>query len=162
MEDRSIIEEESVEWYIKSRPTYKKLAEKVENIVTELLELNNISFHIVTSRGKTIESFKTKINNDKYDDPINQITDLAGIRIITYVEDEVKQVCETIESAFDIDKDKSLDKSKELGIDKVGYKSVHYVAKLKEDRLGLPEYKIFLPGRCLTDRKQTTINNKTK
>jgi putative GTP pyrophosphokinase len=143
IKDKDQLEKEAVEWYIKNRPIYKKLAQKVESIVAEILELDNISFHIITSRTKDIDSFKVKIRNEKYDDPIQQLTDLAGIRIITYVEDEVKQVCETIENVFEIDKGKSLDKSKDLGIDRVGYKSVHYVAKLKESRLQLPEYKIF-------------------
>lgn len=36
-----------------------------------------------------------------------------------------------------------MDKSESLGLDKVGYKSVHYVATLPEPRLGLAEYKKF-------------------
>lgn len=131
------------EWYILNRPIYKTLANKIENIISEILDINTLSYHIITSRSKTIESFKEKINNEKYDDPINQITDLAGIRIITYVEDEVRDVCKLITETFEIDKENSSDKGLELGIDKVGYKSVHYIAKLKNERLLLPEYQSF-------------------
>jgi putative GTP pyrophosphokinase len=143
MDINSQIEEKAIEWYIEHRNIYKKLALKVENIIKEILDLNGASYHMVCSRTKEIDSFKKKIAKEKYDDPINQITDLAGIRIITYVEDELTEICKIIEKIFSIDKDKSSDKSKELGIDKVGYKSVHYIAKLKEDRLILPEYSIF-------------------
>ncbi|MFD1258186.1 GTP pyrophosphokinase family protein [Mucilaginibacter terrae] len=48
-----------------------------------------------------------------------------------------------IEEAFYIDSDNSLDKSEELGTDKVGYRSIHYIARIKEDRLILTEYKKF-------------------
>lgn len=127
-------------WYIKNRPTYKRLSSKVEALLVEVFDMENISYHIVTSRAKDIKSVQVKSNNDKYSDPINQIQDFAGIRVITYVEDEVHQVCKVIEDNFTIDKSNSSDKSDDLGIDKVGYKSVHYVATLKKDRLKLPEY----------------------
>lgn len=134
---------DAIDWYIKNKDTYYKLAKKVESIILEILSLENLSHHIVNSRAKDVDSFKKKVETDKYHDPINQVTDLAGIRIITYVEDEVGAISKVIEETFDVDSENSLDKSKELGIDKVGYKSIHYVAKIKSDRLKLPEYKIF-------------------
>jgi len=127
-------------WYIKNRPIYKRLANKVETVLREVFDMENISYHIVTSRAKEIESVQIKSNNDKYNNPIGQIQDFAGIRVITYVEDEVDQVCKVIENNFKINNENSSNKSDELGIDKVGYKSVHYVATLKNDRLKLPEY----------------------
>jgi putative GTP pyrophosphokinase len=127
-------------WYIKNRPIYKRLSNKVEAVLREVFDMENISYHIVTSRAKEIESVKIKSNNDKYNNPIEQIQDFAGIRVITYVESEVDQVCNVIEKNFKIDIENSSNKSEELGIDKVGYKSVHYIATLKNDRLKLPEY----------------------
>lgn len=143
MSDTNKSKDSAIEWYISNRPTYKKLSLKVENILTEIFEFQQLSYHMIASRVKDIESYKLKVDNPKYDDPISQITDLAGIRVITYVEDEIDKVCKVIETTFDIDATNSLDKSKELGVDRVGYKSVHYIAKLKEDRLNLPEYNIF-------------------
>lgn len=129
--------------YISLRPIYKKLSEKVSLIIEELLELNDINYHAVNYRAKTIESFKEKINKPKYENPLEQLTDLAGIRIIGYVEDDVKLISSIVQEIFEIDKDNSLDKSMELGIDKVGYKSVHFVCKLPENRTNLPEYSRF-------------------
>lgn len=90
-----------------------------------------------------MDSFRNKIDNPKYEDADNQITDLSGIRIIAYVEDDLKPICKVIEEAFHIDSDNSLDKSDELGTDRVGYRSIHYIARIKEGRLLLPEYKKF-------------------
>ncbi|MEZ8699870.1 GTP pyrophosphokinase family protein [Vibrio lentus] len=147
-----------VEWYIKSQPVFKRLSNKVESFLIEYFEMNSIGYHIVTSRVKTIDSVREKGKSTKYTDPINQIQDFAGIRIITYVEDEVATIREIIENNFDIDEANSSNKSEALGIDKVGYQSVHYVAKLKEDRLRLPEYKQY-EGKCFEIQIRTILQH---
>ncbi|MDN3692712.1 hypothetical protein QWZ06_10685 [Chryseobacterium tructae] len=140
-ENKNQIVESSVNWFIEKRHLFKKLCFKIESILVEVLEEEKLSFHAITSRVKDVESFRNKISNEKYDNPIEQITDLSGIRIITYVEDDVKKISKIVENIFEIDNEKSIDKSKNLGTDKVGYKSVHYIGKLKKDRLKLVEYK---------------------
>lgn len=135
--------EDAIQWYAQNRGLYKKLSQKVHAIVEELLEESNITVHAITNRAKDVDSFKIKIENPKYNDPLNQITDLSGIRIIAYVEDDLIPICKIIEETFDIDEHNSGDKSADLGVDKVGYKSIHYIAKIKIDRLKLPEYKKF-------------------
>lgn len=135
--------QEAIDWYIKNQSLYQALAGKIENILKELIQLDSISYHAIFSRAKEIESFANKVTKKEYKNPTTEIKDFAGIRIITYVESEIEPICKIIEANFSIDKEHSLDKSDELGVDKVGYKSVHYVAKLKKERLLLPEYKRF-------------------
>ena len=135
--------QETINKYIALRPLYKKLAEKISQIIREVLEINKINYHGISYRAKEIDSFSKKIEKPKYNDPINDLTDFARIRIIGYVEQDVKQIEDLIVNLFDIDYINSLDKSEELGTDKVGYKSVHYVGSLAKDRLKLPEYKRF-------------------
>jgi putative GTP pyrophosphokinase len=135
--------QESINKYILLRTRYKQLAQKISSIVQEVMEIEKLNFHNVTYRAKEIDSFSKKLEKPKYDQPFNQITDLAGIRIICYVEDDVQKVCSVIEKLFTIDKENSLDKSTELGIDKVGYKSVHYVCELPNNRTQLLEYSRF-------------------
>ena len=53
--------------------------------------------------------------------------------------DEVDQIATMIEEEFFIDEDNSVDKRK-IDNDKFGYRSLHYVANLKRDRINLPEY----------------------
>lgn len=147
-----------INWYIENRAIYKRLSSKVESLLLEVFEMNKISFHIVSSRTKDIESLREKVHkNDKYKE-INQIQDYAGIRIITYVEDEIDEICKIIEDIFDIDKENSSDKSDNLGVDKVGYKSVHYIASLKSDRLSLPEYKQF-ENKCFEIQIRTILQH---
>lgn len=135
--------ENSVEWYLSNRDLFKQLSIKVESIVREIIHDNNISLHTVNSRAKEVNSFAKKVNNSKYDDPLNQVTDLAGIRIIAYVEKDLETISKLIETNFEIDHENSIDKTKTLGTDKVGYRSIHYIAKLTKERLSLPEYAKF-------------------
>lgn len=131
----------AIKWYRKNRSLYKSLASKVEEIIRENLEQRKLQYHSVTSRGKSLKSFSDKAKSRKYADPINEIKDMAGIRIITYLESDVKKVAGIIEKLFDIDKANSLDQAQLLGSDRLGYRSVHYAAKFDKTRCKLPEYK---------------------
>ncbi|SFE79597.1 ppGpp synthetase catalytic domain-containing protein (RelA/SpoT-type nucleotidyltranferase) [Paenibacillus catalpae] len=135
--------DEITKWYVKNRPVFEKLAGKLESIIREVLDSADVSYYTVTSRAKEIDSFISKASDNKYKDPIKEIKDLAGVRVITFVKSEIDICSEIIQPLFDIDPEHSTDKSKELGDDKVGYRSLHYVAKLTDERLNLPEYKIF-------------------
>ncbi|MFE5321443.1 GTP pyrophosphokinase family protein [Paenibacillus sp. NPDC056579] len=108
-----------------------------------LLDDEGLTYYSISSREKTMASFMSKASKDKYTDPLHQITDLAGIRVITYVKSEVYQCCEAIKQLFKIDEQNSGDKTTELGTDKVGYRSVHYVATLTEDRAALREILLY-------------------
>jgi putative GTP pyrophosphokinase len=143
METNKKIIDESINWYSTNKKLFEKLAKKIESIIEELLKDEGVSIHAIASRAKEVSSFGEKIQDSKYTNPITQITDLAGVRIITYVESDLERVSKIIKEAFDIDYKNSIDKSETLGADKVGYRSIHYIATLKSDRLKLPEYKKF-------------------
>lgn len=130
-------------WYQRNRVTYETLARKVEDIIKENLSQKHVQYHSITSRCKSLESYVEKAKNKNYSDPISQITDMAGVRIITYLESDVRQVADIIEELFDIDSENSLDKSQLLGSNILGYRSVHYIAKLSKNRISLPENMAF-------------------
>lgn len=130
-------------WYEDNKDKYKRLIKKCESIITDLVKDKEIAVNSITGRVKNKSSFCEKALKEKYKDPLNEITDMAGIRIITYVNSDVEKISKIIEEEFDVDKENSIDKGKLLGIDKVGYKSVHYVVKMSKDRRKLTEYKDF-------------------
>lgn len=130
-------------WYDEKKPLYEALARKVEGIVKENLDQYKIHYHSVTSRAKSKDSFMAKARSGRYTDPKIQIKDMSGIRIITYLESDVPAISSVIEKLFLIDKENSLDQSQLLGNDKIGYRSVHYVAEFTAERSKLPEYKAF-------------------
>ncbi|MCM3131213.1 hypothetical protein M3629_00350 [Paenibacillus polysaccharolyticus] len=133
----------TVIWYQANRDLFKRLAMKVELILKDILELEGIPYLDVTSRAKDLESYTQKAQKDKYDDPIQQIKDMAGIRIIAYVESDVEKISKKIESEFQIDWGESVNKSTTMEVDRFGYRSNHYIAKLSEIRCELPEFKTY-------------------
>ena len=68
---------------------------------------------------------------------------MAGIRVITYNDSESKCCKEIIKKTFELFPQHSIDKSEELGVDRVGYRSIHCVGTLGKDRIKLPENKQF-------------------
>jgi len=133
-----------VEWYTKNRIYYIALAKKVETIVRELLEFNKINSHSVSSRAKSVESYRKKASKEKYKEPPkNEIMDMAGVRVITYTDSDARKISEIIKEGFEIYPEYSVDKTEELGIDRVGYRGIHYIANLGKERLKLPENQIF-------------------
>jgi hypothetical protein len=78
----------------------------------------------------------------KYTRPLEQITDLAGIRVITYFVDTVDAVEAVIEEQFEVveksNKTKLLEQEERLG-----YQSVHYLLRLAPNRVNLDEYQRF-------------------
>jgi len=93
---------------------------------------------------------------DKYNNPVSEIQDLAGVRIIAYVNSDVKKICNIIEREFDVDN--SENKTEKLGTDKVGYMSIHYVAKFNKERECLPEYSSF-KGLCFEIQVRTLLQH---
>lgn len=92
------------------------------------------------SRVKSLKSYEDKIKSGDYKDP-KLVQDLVGIRIICYVESEIVKIQKIIKDNFLVDKKKLIDKSIQLGTNKVGYRSTHIIAELNNKRNGLPEYK---------------------
>ena len=133
----------AVEWYSKNRPLFDSLAIKIESIIKENLRLNKVDYYRISSRAKTVSSYKKKASMSRYKQPRKEIMDMAGIRVITYTDSDAKKANELIKNTFLIYPEYSVDKTDELGTDKVGYRSIHCVGTLSTDRLRLPENQIF-------------------
>jgi putative GTP pyrophosphokinase len=121
---------------------YDAFAEKLRTLVTELLSGHGLKVHSVTARVKSRDSFATKIAREggRYA-TIADVTDLAGVRIITYFADDVDRIAEVVRGEFTIDTANSVDKRNLLDPDRFGYLSLHYVITLPPARVGLGEYR---------------------
>ena len=101
--------------------------DKTYSLINDLLYVNKIQAHQITCRVKNKESLLSKIERKKHKYSfLNDITDIIGIRIITYFEDDVDKIAKIIENEFEIDRKNSVDR-RELEADKFGYRSLHYV-----------------------------------
>lgn len=133
-------------WYDQNQARYQDLINTLEQLLTTLLKEESIPYHSVGGRLKAKDSFLSKLDRKAYTAP-EQVMDVAGLRVITHTTEEVKRVCALIESEFLIDDTNSGDKAQDMGVDEVGYLSVHYIARMSSDRLGLKEYQRFA-GVC--------------
>lgn len=111
--------------------------EKMETIVVERLRTcfdeNNIHIAGLETRIKAEDSLANKIELKGYKyHSISDITDVLGVRVITFFSDEVDLVSALVEQMFDVDWENSVDRRKTLEIDRFGYMSLHYICRVPE------------------------------
>jgi putative GTP pyrophosphokinase len=93
-------------WYNQNKKKYTKFCEEIEHVISVQLDNDDIKYHTIESRVKTEESYFNKANKidtdgvKKYTNPEEQITDLAGIRVILYSLKDVSRVREALQSQF--------------------------------------------------------------
>jgi ppGpp synthetase/RelA/SpoT-type nucleotidyltranferase len=132
------------------RSAYNLLAEKTHELLSSILKAKGIVPHSITFRVKSPVSLKKKILREtkNYDDPISDITDLAGVRVITYFPSDVDKISAIIHEEFAVDPERSVDKRKTVDASVFGYASVHLVVEFLPRRLELPEYALFRGKKC--------------
>lgn len=136
------------EWYDKYQNLYKEFCDEIEKIVTKLIEVNGIPVHSITSRVKDKNSYLKKCKTKEYEDATKDLMDFAGIRIIAYINSDVKSICKIIRKEFEIDDENSENKAEKLEVDQFGYLSHHFIAKLNEHRKKLTEHQNYRELKC--------------
>jgi ppGpp synthetase/RelA/SpoT-type nucleotidyltranferase len=133
--------------YREVRDLFDECAQAVRSVLRSVLDEEKVKVQLVEARSKSITSFREKAelpakedaNRPKYPEPLSDITDLAGIRVIVYLLDDREQVDNLIYREFDV-----LERQEPVGrLGLGGYKSTHYLVKFKAPRTQLPEYERF-------------------
>src|SRR5882762_4881599 len=84
---------------------------KVERLLGDLLRENKIRAHSISSRVKERGSLQHKVQSSTGSyTKLSDITDVSGLRIITYFADEVDSVAAIVEKEFELDQANSIDK----------------------------------------------------
>lgn len=133
------------ERYRTRRPAFSGYTEALESLFPQLLEQAQISYVQVDGRTKDVPNFVNKLQRkgEKYEDPLGEVTDLSGIRIVLYYLDDVERVGRMIEDQFEVDSTNSGDKAASMDPDRFGYLSTHYVVRPSATRSPLPEWREF-------------------
>ena len=125
--------EQLLQQYRELRPTLQQLADEATNMLRQALREQGVYVTAIEHRVKTEKSLtgKLEMKGVKYKS-IDDITDLVGLRVITFYTDEVDKVAVIAQRIFDIDWQESVDKRKLHSLDSFGYNSLHYICRLRK------------------------------
>jgi GTP pyrophosphokinase len=107
---------------------YGHLADEVDYILSKRLRERGVKVSGVTRRVKTLASFLGKAARKHYDDPFEEVTDFAGVRVVYLYPSDLTTVDEIIHSEFEVVEKE--DKAEAMLPDQFGYGGVHYIVKL--------------------------------
>ena len=125
--------QELLQQYRNNLPVYRELARTVPAQLKAFFDKSGLVVSAVESRVKTESSLSGKLalKGGKYGS-ILDITDLVGVRVITFYIDDVDKVGSVLERLFEVDWENSVDKRKIHQIDSFGYLSLHYICRTPE------------------------------
>lgn len=129
-------------WLKANHGAYLSLRDAAIPIISNLIRNRGIDVLAISGRLKDYDSAIEKVRRKDYDDPKSQMTDIVGIRIIVYFEHDVKRVSDIIRESFNVDEVNSSNTDERMLPNQVGYRSVHFVCDLGEDRTRLPEFQM--------------------
>lgn len=122
-----------LEEYRHQLPLYERLQELVMQTIRNQVSQTDISVNSMESRIKEEKSFVGKLKRKGYKySELSDITDILGVRVITFYNEEVDRIASLAESVFDIDWQNSEDKRLKHEFHSFGYNSLHYICRLRE------------------------------
>jgi ppGpp synthetase/RelA/SpoT-type nucleotidyltranferase len=148
--------------YLVKRDDYEKFCGVVKNIIEQAILRRGIKINTIQARAKDPSSFEKKAAKPsdtnpaepKYPNPLEDIKDLAGIRVITFSPNGIVEIEKVISQEFKI-LERSDKGEKLIAEERFGYSSVHYLVKLSDKRESLPEYEKF--GNLVAEVQVRTI-----
>jgi ppGpp synthetase/RelA/SpoT-type nucleotidyltranferase len=136
--------EKFINEYKSQRSTYKEFGKIVSKIIRTILKNNEFKYQGVSYRTKRINSLRKKIIDNKRFQKLKTITeidDLAGCRIIFYLDKDIKRFKNYIYKEFNVIEE-------ELKYSEDEYNALHLIVKLNKNRLTLTEYAKFSDLKC--------------
>jgi len=145
-------------------PMLEPMAKQAYDLLRWALREQGIYVTAYEYRVKTEQSLAGKLERKgmKYKS-IYDITDLVGLRVITFYTDEVDKVAVIAKRVFDIDWQESVDKRKLHQLDSFGYNSLHYICRLHKEDMpeGLGDLRFELQMRTALQHVWSTIEHDT-
>ncbi|GAA1934729.1 (p)ppGpp synthetase [Nocardioides hwasunensis] len=128
---------EAVRAYAARQPRLVAATAGWVTLVRTLLDDAGIDYLSVTGRTKSVASFSAKANRTEggaalYPDPLEQITDQIGVRVITYVHSDVAAVAELLDDELAILDDRDLGEEMARS-GRFGYASRHLLVRADDE-----------------------------
>jgi GTP pyrophosphokinase len=119
------------------QPFYERLKDEVLFALRDGIQKAGIKTHLVHGRVKGLSSLSAKVVNKEYNDPIEEVGDIVGVRVVVLFLSDLPRLDALIKDSFEV-----------LGAEDMvedgdpasfGYMSVHYRARLSSAHQG-PRY----------------------
>ena len=128
------------------RPLFENLCKELSAHIEKCLHDDQIAFQTVQWRVKSADKAEAKYRAphkaNRYQG-LDDLTDIAALRIITYYEDEVDVIKAILEREFQIDWENCQDKRVPENPELFTYSALHLVVFLKPETLGTRAHKKF-------------------
>lgn len=143
--------------YREHLPQFEETAGKVHAMLKKVMDEAGIIVASIESRVKTEKSLsgKLELKGSKYA-TLADITDIVGVRVITFYSDDVDKVASAVDKLYDVDWENSVDKRKAHEIDSFGYMSLHYICRMD----GFP-YRFEVQMRTVLQHAWANMNHDT-
>ncbi|HSV39977.1 MAG TPA: DUF429 domain-containing protein [Nocardioidaceae bacterium] len=134
----------AVREYAELQPELRLAADQFILLVTSILDDAGINYLSVTGRAKSVASFAAKAARTvdghlSFTDPLREITDQLGLRVITYVHSDVQAVADLLYDQVVVHDDR--DMGRETASEgRFGYASRHLLIGLDAARATQPAY----------------------
>ena len=139
-----MIKPEEIDKHLEEYKPLKKLyldfSHKIKSILEVLLHKIDFKYQVVTHREKNEESLRDKLQKKKIKS-VKEINDLAGCRVIFYLDNDVQKFTNYLWKEF-----KVIDKDLKYSDD--SYNAFHFIIRLGKNRLELTEYERFNGLKC--------------
>ena len=147
-----------MEEYRKKRPMFLEAECTIRQRLQECLAEAGIVVAAIESRVKAEDSLagKLELKGSKYKS-LSDITDILGLRVITFYFDDVDIVASAVERLFEVDWENSVDKRRLHDVDSFGYQSLHYICQMPEH----PSYRFEIQMRTLLQHAWSNMNHDT-
>lgn len=122
-----------LEEYRESKPMFDRMKEILLKKIWQVLSDAGIIVAAVEGRVKTEASLagKLELKGSKYAS-LDDVTDILGLRVITFYTDDVDKIASVLERFLEIDWENSIDQRKLHKLNSFGYNSLHYICRLPE------------------------------
>ena len=119
--------------YQDNLPRFREVEAQVRDSIKRTLADAGLLVAAVESRVKAYDSLagKLELKGHKYNS-LADLTDILGLRVITFYIDDVDKVASAVERLFTIDWENSVDKRKIHDTDSFGYLSLHYICSIPD------------------------------
>lgn len=117
--------------YALERPALVAAASRARLVVEEILKNEGMTASVFQGRAKSHSSVAEKLYRKHYRNPRRDLTDLIGVRVVTFYAAEVPEVVEALKRRLTIDRKRSEDMRTTLGREEFGYVSHHLIARLQ-------------------------------